>query len=507
MATHESGVNFQNLIKDLAEMYPFEVAEVVLVELIANALDAKPTRISIDYSKKEKILVVTDNGEGMTLESFDQYHDFAAGLKTRGTGIGFAGIGAKVSFNIATRVLTETCSDSFRGGSEWQLQTKNKLVWQDIKPKYLKGKGTRVEIHFKQDATITYSTTKELKSVLQRQYLPLLNSEFLNLYSRINYYSKDLRFIINDEVIEPTRLEEAFQLEKVRKFKPQRSGKGIGYGVLGLAGDPYPIAPDICGVFLCTHGKVIKADLFNQFPGTLGPQILGVVEIPEFVKFLTTSKTDFIRRGKHADFEKLYDPIRQEFKTWLGELGVQSSDIYDPGEVTKLERELKKIIEDVPELSELLGFRMRKDVLHHDLGGEISAQTHEGVAATFPDGEGKAGTGTGLQDIGDQPGESLIEDKESGTESAKPISRTSRRGPKVTFSEVPERVDLAWVDGNNVVINIGHPCYKKVHANSTAKRLHYLFSIAIAVQRFIASGSDTQEFIFADKMMSAWGNV
>jgi hypothetical protein len=507
MTIHESSVNFQNLIKDLAEMYPFEVAEVVLVELIANALDAKPTRISIGYSKQEKILVVADNGRGMTSEIFDQYHDFAAGLKTRGTGIGFAGVGAKVSFNIATKVITETCSDSFTGGSEWCLQTKNKLVWQDIAPKHLKGKGTRVEVHFKPDATITYSTTKEIKNILQRQYLPLLDSEFIDLYGRLNYYSTNLRFVVNGEVIEPAKLEEAFELKNVRKFKPQKSGKKVGYGVLGLAGHPYPLAPDICGVLLCTHGKVVKADLFNQFPGDFGSQILGVVEIPDFVNFLTTSKTDFIRRWRHAEFEKLYDPIRQEFKTWLGHLGVQSSDIYDPDEVTKIERELKKIIEEVPELSELLGFRMRKDVLRHDLGGEISAQAHEGVEATFPDGEGKAGTGTGLQDVGDQPGEALIEDQESGTQSAKPISRTSRRGPKVTFKKAPERVDLAWVDGNNVVINIGHPCYEKVHSNNTAKRLYYLFSIAIAVQRFMASGSDTQEFIFADKMMSAWGKV
>lgn len=29
MATHESSINFQNLIRALAEMYPFDVAEVV----------------------------------------------------------------------------------------------------------------------------------------------------------------------------------------------------------------------------------------------------------------------------------------------------------------------------------------------------------------------------------------------------------------------------------------------------------------------------------------------
>jgi len=50
MAIHESGVNYQNLIRDLAEIYPFDVDEVVLVEIVANALDAKPTRISIDLN-------------------------------------------------------------------------------------------------------------------------------------------------------------------------------------------------------------------------------------------------------------------------------------------------------------------------------------------------------------------------------------------------------------------------------------------------------------------------
>jgi len=30
MTMHESGVNYQNLIRDLAEIYPFDVDEVVL---------------------------------------------------------------------------------------------------------------------------------------------------------------------------------------------------------------------------------------------------------------------------------------------------------------------------------------------------------------------------------------------------------------------------------------------------------------------------------------------
>lgn len=83
-----------------------EVDEAVVVELVANALDTKATNISISYDATKKILIVSDNGEGMTASQFDEYHDFAAGLKTRGQGIGFAGVGAKISFNVVDRVIT-----------------------------------------------------------------------------------------------------------------------------------------------------------------------------------------------------------------------------------------------------------------------------------------------------------------------------------------------------------------------------------------------------------------
>ena len=124
---------------------------------------------------------------------------------------------------------------------------------------------------------------------------------------------------------------------------------------------------------------------------------------------------------------------------------------------------------------------------------------------TFPVGEGEAREGPNLFDVGDGIGQALVEDKEAGIKPAKPISRVGRRGPKITFAEVPDRVDLAWIDGNNVVINSGHPCYIKVHDNTTAKRIHSLFAIANAVQRFVASGGDAKDLMLADRMMAAWG--
>ena len=505
MAAHESSVNYRNLIRDLAEMYPYQVSDVVLVELIANSLDAKPTTIWIDFDPAARTLVVKDDGNGMTASDFEQYHDFAAGLKERGSGIGFAGVGAKVSFNIASRVTTETCSSTFFGGSDWHLQSKSKLVWEDIGPTHLTSHGTRVEVAFDKSARLTYANTKDLLMLVKRHYLPLLCSEFLDLYDELGYYSKNLRFVVGGKRVTPTDLTADFSLDNVKRFFPQKAGKKVGYGVLGLAANEYPVASDVCGVLLCTYGKVIKADLFNQFPGPLGPHILGLVEIPELVKFLTTSKTDFIRRWKHADFERLYDPVRREFKAWLMDVGMNPTEIAGTEEAARLERELRRLLDEVPELGEFFGFRTRKDVLQPSAGGPTLADASEGVQATFPIGEGEAGQGQGAVDVGEAPGETLIENAEEGRQAATPISRTSRRGPKIAFVEAPERMDLAWVDGNNVVINSGHPSYAKIQSDSSAKRLHNLFAVASAIQRFLAGDADAQTSMFMDRMMAAWG--
>jgi len=504
MAVHESSVNFDNLIRDLAEMYPFDVSEVIVVELIANSLDAGATLIAIDFDLRENRLVVQDNGDGMTTEQFADYHDFAAGLKVRGAGIGFAGLGAKVSFNIADRVITETRSSSFEGGSDWYLKSKKKLVWEEIEPTHLQGQGTRVQVQFRAPAKPMYQSTEDLVALLRRHYLPLMDQRFLELYQQMGHYSSELRFAVNGEVVRPSGVVDELSLDRVREFFPKRRGKLFGYGILGVAGSEYPIAPDVCGVLICTYGKIIKAELFSQFPGSLGPRLFGIVEVPDLVKFLTTHKTDFIRKGKQKEFERLYDPIRQEFREWLKDIGVEPTEVEGTDEATKLERELKKLVDEVPELADFFGFRSKKRVPAPDSDGEMPAITHEGVDLTFPVGEGTKGQGPGVVDLGDDPGEALLE-KEQGDKRAKPISRTARRGPKIAFAEAPDRMDLAWVEGSNVVINSAHPAYVRNRGNSKARRLHSLFAIASAVQRFLAAEGETPDLMFVDRMMQAWG--
>jgi len=504
MPLHESSVNFQNLIRDLAEMYPFDIADVVVVELVANSLDAKATKISIEYSPQKKVLVVQDNGKGMSVSEFDEYHDFAAGLKTRGTGIGFAGLGAKVSFNIADRVITETKSKSFSSGSNWSLQSKKKLLWEDIKPINLEQQGTRVEVHFKPDVIASYGSTETIIKLLQRHFMPLFDSKLLELYERLNLYSRNIRFIANSQVVQPGRLTESFNLTGIREFFPERKDKLFGYGYFGVSESEYPVASDVCGVMLCTYGKVIKADLFNQFPGSVGTKIFGIVEVPEFVKYLTTSKTDFIKRKNFREFERLYDPIRKEFKDWLTTIGIESPEISSTDESLELEKEIKKLVEDVPELSEFFGFWHRKNILKKDYKGDIPSIEKEGISSTFPIGEGKKADGQGIYDEGDIAGKTNVEDKEGNT-NASPISRKARGGPKIAFIDAPDRIDLGWIEGNNIVINSGHPSYIKVSSNPKTRKIHSLFTIADVIQRYKGAEGINPDLMFIDRMMSVWG--
>lgn len=507
MRQHESGVNFQNLIHDLAEMYQQGVDEVVVVELVANSLDAGATRIAIDYNPSNNVLVITDNGQGMDAGQFEQYHDFAAGLKTRGSGIGFAGVGAKISFNAADRVITETVGPDFSGGSDWHFAANGRLLWAELPVANLSGPGTRVEVHFRKDVTTSYADSESLLRLLQRSYLPLLDAKFLDLYQRLSLYSSDLRFVVNGQEHQPTNVAADFIREARQELFPKIGGKAAGFGVLGLAESDYPLGSDIGGVLLCTHGKVIKADLFNQFPGSYGPRIFGLVEMPGFIDFITTAKTDFNRgKGKGQAFERLYGPLRQDFRNWLAALGIQPAETENTGETVRLERELRQIAESIPELSEFFGFRNRANVLQPKDDGEIKAEQHDGAEITYPDGEGERGRhNSGPLGPGDGPGTALVANPESGTERATPITRQARRGPRIAFDSRPDREELAWVDGNTVTINTGHPAYKKAGASANARHTHNIFAIAGAIQKFLAGPENAVDTMFVDRMLAAWG--
>jgi len=169
-----------------------------------------------------------------------------------------------------------------------------------------------------------------------------------------------------------------------------------------------------------------------------------------------------------------------------------------------LEKELRKLAEEIPELSEFFGFWTNKNVLRRNSGGTVLSSTQDGTETTYPIGDGKKGKRQGAVDIGENKGQASILNTE-GNEKAQPISRKAKKGPKIAFADAPNRLDMAWIDGNNIVINIGHASYKKCFSSARSRKLHCLFAAANAIQRYLGSESDKPDLLFIDRMMMAWG--
>ena len=534
-------VNFQNLIQDLVDMYPYNIFEVIITELVANSLDAKASDISIAFNKDKNLLIVEDNGMGMTKRQFDQYHDFAAGLKTRGDGIGFAGLGAKISFSIASRVQTETYSPKFKGRSNWYLKSQKELVWEQFHElSELKHEGTRVEVYFNieknQDISIM-AAGQNIREILLKHFLPLFDVKFLDMYATLGFYGKNLRFKINGKIIKPFELEKSFKLSKVKKVFFESDGKRYGYGLLAISEDKSIEKNDAAGIGISVYGKIIQHDFFGQFPGELASKVFGILEVPPFIKFLNTSKTGFIKsRGSSQQFNKFYEPLRENFKIWLNEIGVKSIEVIDSEEAIKLEQEVKKLLLEIPEVNNLFDLKSRTNVLAGNELGDIKSSYNDGASRTSGDKSSKCSKSSvlsgyeeapekpentsestgkinekiiakGIYDIGTGPGESLVEDLK-GIIRSNITSRRKKAGFKISFANRNDRIDLAWIEKDIIIINSSHPSYLKIRKSSAGRKIHNLFSIAIALSREMQDqGIIKDKYLFIDEIMSKWGKI
>lgn len=493
-----SRVNFRKLVKDLADMYYDHPFDVVVTELVANSLDAKAKSIAIDWDDQAKALVVADDGAGMTDEQFAEYHDFAAELKSRGDGIGFAGVGAKISFNIASRVITETRRSGKANASDWQWDDGGSLAWQAIQPKRLKGDGTRVEVHFNPQQIPDGVNSDYLLSVLKRHYLPLFSEEFIRAYRTSGVYQTCPAFVVNGTAEKPRSLEDSVGLSQSSNLKIAAKSKTVGYGVLGVLDEEPPANGRGYGVLLCAHGKVIKPEMFGLPNGTLGARVFGIVEIPALIKHITTNKSD-LKHGRNKDLESLLSPVRENLRQFLSGQGVEQVDQKQNQLSVKLESELSKMVKRMPELQDFDGLLAKSQKLRRGENGNISAeetergepQNHREAAES---GEGGGGSGQSRNPL---------EKDGQGKEKAKQQKRSRNEGPRVTFVDYPARAETAWLEASTIVINSGHHAYRQRISTDQARMTYCMFSIGVALDKQLGDVSDGVSYV--DKFISAWG--
>src|SRR5207247_6199114 len=130
----ETRVDLLHLLEDLRDAYPGALEETILTEIVANALDSGARTIRLRCEPAPARFIVIDDGVGMQRRDLARYHDIAASTKTRGQGIGFAGVGIKLGLLLCEDVLTETRRGKVHVATRWRLASRHQAPWKWMPP-------------------------------------------------------------------------------------------------------------------------------------------------------------------------------------------------------------------------------------------------------------------------------------------------------------------------------------------------------------------------------------
>lgn len=453
---HVSNVNWQKVIGNFRSGYqsiaPFEI---LLIELVANSLDAGAERISIDLEGQRPLhVVVIDDGRGMkSRREFEEYHDLGSLTKTRGGGIGWAGIGAKLYIDRCDSIYTETRSFTYSGASSWSFPEHAKApIWKDVDSRGLIGgkRGTAIEI--------TVSDPKEISRFTEENVTETILANY-------NYALKphgDGVITLNGNRVEPYNPNE--HSEKGQLIDVQLREGGRARGIICLLREDAP--PGFALISIVVHGKTIGEQYdFRQFTRLKEPgRISGYVRCDPLIQVTTTSKDAFNRRSSPwKDFDKRVGKV---FSSWLVQEGAL--------EKIKADLELQRMAEDIQkDLNEVfsrpeirtLGLDLFQNLQRRltpivSLDGESKGSIVEGTQST--EGTlGGLGTGGGVETLGDDPGKGTSKDPDGKVVTTE-RERRVRGGIRLVFAPFADKLERAWVDPGlqAIVVNDAHQAFR-----------------------------------------------
>jgi len=492
----KSGVNVRRLVQNIADQYSFSVQTAAIIELIANCLDANATLIEIAFSRNEGILSVEDNGTGMDKVQFKEYHDFAASTKTKGSGIGFAGQGAKLALNFCTKVISETWSPRYRGYSEWSLKD-NEAPYRifDETTLTLSHFGTKVTLYLDRESSIIYSE-RFIKEILKEHYLPLIDVRLKGAYK--NLYSEELKILLNGNEVKS--IPSVLNIIGDRKdIAISVHRKQLAHGLFGKLTETTGIEP---GIMVCTFGKVIERTYFRKEPKEK-EKITGWIEAPYLIEAVTTDKCRF--QAGNKTWESFFRKAQAEFSNWLEKTGLLEKPVKRELNYAGLEKEINNILKNIPELS-FFYREVLRDVAIPDEEGE-RRKAGEGVQKVPGTRMGESEGEGVIVFPGDEPGTAPMVDSGDG----KPATlrpRITKGGIRITEDERSDLDQEAWFDGETVTVNRAHAAYQK-SKNNDLLNYHLLKCVIMELIRFnIEKDPDPsyqKVFELQQKFFKLWG--
>ncbi len=524
----ETRVDLLHLLEDLRDAYPGAAEETILIEIMANSLDSGASRIQVEPDAGQATLTVADNGSGMQRRELARYHDLAASTKTRGKGIGFAGVGIKLGLLVSEEVLTETKRGKTHVATLWHLSSRHRAPWKWVPPPGLVAEqGTAVRLKL-QNALSPLLDEGFLEGVVRRHFQPLLDPVFEPVLAP--HYPHGVGISVNGRLLEKQSwvAPEVAPLEVrlLRKRKPS----ALGY----LVREGLPLPDDRRGMAISTFGKIIKRgwDWLGLTPVT--PQCVGgLIEVPALAACLTLNKGDFIRVGPRGAMylgyrKAIQEAVSRQLTAW--------GDARVPAEEARrrvarpLERELERVLMDLSQ-----EFPLLTSLVERHAGGQrripigkngevVDGQGLVSASVMHATEEGQTDK-TEVQELASEPGAleptgglqsgGEIQEPEPSEPLGSPSEGTllpGRRGTRspgryglsIQFEERANDQELGRLVESTIWVNTAHPAFRRASA-SRSEGYHVALSVALAVAPLAAQPTDEHTFVTA--FLASWGEA
>lgn len=505
----ETRVDILHLLEDLRDAYPGGLEETILTEVVANALDSGATTIAFATDPPAATFTLTDDGSGMARRELARYHDIAATTKTRGRGIGFAGVGIKLGLLAAEEVVTETRRGTTHIASAWRLVSRQRAAWKWIEPPGLVAShGTAVRLRLKEPLSPLLDSGF-LAAMLHRHFEPLFDATFETILAP--HYPDGVQFLINGTRLGRTSSEQGRAPIRVRIGR-KRLPSALGY----MQRDRHGLRREDRGIAIGTLGKVILRgwDWLGLSPAGAG-EVSGLVEVPALAECLLLNKAEFIRSGPRG---RLYLAYRKALQQAVSAQLAAWGDVHEAGEQSRrkktrpIERDLEAVLVDLAD-----DFPLMEALVERRAGGQ----------RRLPIGAGGDGTGAmaGAVTARDaSPDEQTGSDRgeperpTDATDQASPAEvpelpvparargprRPARYGLRIDFESRPDDPELGRLVESTVWVNLAHPAWKRAES-SRSEGYHLALTVAMALAPLVVEPAGVHAFITA--FLAKWGET
>lgn len=515
----ETRVDLHHLLEDLRDAYPGSIEETILTEMLANSLDSGASLVRVVTDPANLCLTIVDNGSGMQRRELARYHDLAHSAKTRGHGIGFAGVGIKLGLLTSREVVTETRRGKTHVATRWHLASRHRAPWKWIPPPGMVAeRGTAVRLTLS-DPLSPLVDRGFAEAAIRRHYQPLLDPAFEEIL--LPLYPRGIVFELNGEVLGKHACGAPETAPLAIRVGRKRKPSAAGY----LYRDTGSLPEGERGIAISTYGKVIKRgwDWLGVAPNA-PERIGGLIEVPVLAASLTLNKSDFIRTGQRgAVYLSLRKAIQQGVLRQLAAWGDsrEQPEAARPRTLRVLERDLERVLLDLSE-----GFPLLASLVDHRKGAQKRLPLASKAISGAESGVGPAISLT----AGSPPG---AEDSQAGAETAPPEAptreqqeresqapenrslpggppspearrerRALRVGLTVQFDERPGDPELGRLVESTILVNQAHPAYQRAAA-SRSEGYHIALSVALALAPLAVEPA--REHAFVTAFLSRWG--